>query len=158
MLALLNGVVRCPNLADRRWWLVLAGVFGFLGIDEITALHEAVQDRVHIWGQATLIPIVIAGGIAWVITLKRLGPQSPARTTADPRGRDLGGVPGHRPRAQRVWGWTIMPEELLEMAGSTMFGLAMLVAVRDVVGAKSPVEARAAQVAHRGTRASNAAR
>ena len=37
------------------------------------------------------------------------------------------------------FGWTIVPEELLEMAGSTMFGLSMLVALRDVIGA--PVRA-----------------
>ena len=47
-------------------------VFAFLGIDEMTALHEAVQDRVHVWGQATLIPIVIAGGVAWWMVLKSL--------------------------------------------------------------------------------------
>jgi len=44
------------------------------------------------------------------------------------------------------YGWTIVPEELLEMAGSTMFGLAMLVAARDVVGSRSPAEHRAARV------------
>ncbi len=158
-LALLNGVVRCPNLADRRWWLVLAGVFTFLGMDEITALHEAVQDRVHIWGQATLIPIVIAGGIAWLITLKRLGPQSvagrllilAAATWAVSQGIDL--------ELNERWGWTIIPEELLEMCGSTMFGLAMLVAVRDVVGVKSPVASRSSsQVAHNGHESLQAAR
>jgi hypothetical protein len=158
-LALLNGVVRCPNLADRRWWLVLAGVFAFLGIDEITALHEAVQDRVHIWGQTTLIPIVIAGGIAWLITLKRLGPQSvagrllilAAATWAVSQGIDL--------ELNERWGWTIVPEELLEMAGSTMFGLAMLVAVRDVVGVKSPVASRSSsQVTHSGHESLQAAR
>ncbi len=146
-LALLNGVVRSPNLADRRWWLVLAGVLAFLGIDEITALHEAVQDRVHVWGQATLIPIVIAGGVAWWITLQRLGPRSlggrllilAAFTWAISQGIDL--------ELNEAWGWTIVPEELLEMCGSTMFGLAMLVSVRDVVGARAPVTRRTAEVA-----------
>ena len=158
-LALLNGVVRCPNVADRRWWLVLAGVFAFLGIDEITALHEAVQDRVHVWGQATLIPIVIAGGIAWLITVKRLGPQSVAGRLlilavaiwAVSQGIDLELNESH--------GWTIVPEELLEMAGSTMFALAMLVAARDVVGVKSPVASRSpSQIAHSGHESLQAAR
>jgi hypothetical protein len=145
-LALLNGIVRCPSWTDRRWWLVLAGVFAFLGIDEMTALHEAVQDRVHVWGQATLIPIVIAGAVAWWITLKRLGPQSiagrllilAAVTWALSQGIDA--------VLNEDYGWTIVPEELLEMCGSAMFGLAMLVAVRDVIGARSPVAHRAAQV------------
>jgi len=145
-LALLNGVVRCENPADRLWWIVLAGVFGFLGIDEMTALHEAVQDRVHVWGQATLIPIVIAGGVAWWITVKRLGAGSlagrllilAAVTWAVSQGIDAA--------LNEHYGWTIVPEELLEMAGSTMFGLAMLVAARDVVGSRSPAEHRAARV------------
>ena len=140
--ALLNAVVRCPNPADRVWWLVLAGVFAFLGVDEMTALHEAVQDRVHIWGQATLIPIVIAGGIAWWITLRRLGMHSLAG-----RLMILGAViwalsQGIDAALNEHYGWTIVPEELLEMLGSTMFALAMLVAVKDVVPATAPVERR----------------
>ena len=156
-LALMNGVVRCPTLYERRWWLVLAGVFAFLGIDEITALHEAVQDRVHIWGQATLIPIVIAGGAAWFITLKRLGLHSvagrllilAAGVWALSQGIDL--------ELNESYGWTIVPEELLEMAGSAMFALAMLVAVRDVVGARSPVM-QPAQPARAGNESLQAAR
>jgi hypothetical protein len=38
------------------------------------------------------------------------------------------------------YGWTIVPEELLEMCGSTLFGLAMFVALRDAVGALPVVE------------------
>jgi hypothetical protein len=156
-LALMNGVVRCPTLYERRWWLVLAGVFAFLGVDEITALHEAVQDRVHIWGQATLIPIVIAGGAAWLITLKRLGPRSvaglllilAAGVWALSQGIDL--------ELNESYGWTIVPEELLEMAGSAMFGLSMLVAVRDVVGARSPIR-HPAQAARAGNESLQAAR
>lgn len=146
VLALLNGVVRCPNPADRIWWLVLAGVFAFLGIDEMTALHEAVQDRVHVWGQATLIPIVIAGGIAGLMTLKHLGMDSlPGRllifgavTWGLSQGIDL--------ELNETHGWTIVPEELLEMAGSAMFGLAMLVAVREALWATSPVANRSTQL------------
>jgi hypothetical protein len=143
-LALLNGVVRCPTLAERRWWLVLAAVFAFLGIDEITALHEAVQDRVHVWGQATLIPIVIAGGIAWVVTLRRLGVHSLA-------GRLLILAAGTWALSQGIdaalnehYGWTIVPEELLEMCGSALFGLSMLVSVREVAGERRPVAGRTA--------------
>jgi hypothetical protein len=145
-LALMNGVVRCPNLADRRWWLVLAGVFAFLGIDEMTALHEAVQDRVHVWGQATLIPIVIAGAVAWWITLKRLGPHSMAGRLLILAAAIWAMSQGIDAALNEDLGWTIVPEELLEICGSTMFGLAMLIAVRDVVGATSRVTHRTAPV------------
>ena len=43
-----------------------------------------------------------------------------------------------------------MPEELLEMAGSTLFGLAMLVAVRTLVGARSPVASARPRRSRRG--------
>jgi hypothetical protein len=145
-LALLNGVVRCPNLADRRWWLVLAGVFAFLGIDEITALHEAVQDRVHVWGQATLIPIVILGGIAWVVTLRRLGTRSVAGRLLMLAAATWALSQGIDAALNEHWGWTIVPEELLEMCGSTLFGLSMLVAARDVVDAPVPVAHESAQL------------
>ena len=62
-LALLNGLVRSKTLRGRRWWIVLALVFAFLGLDEIAALHEAVQDRVHVWGQAVLMPVVFVGSM-----------------------------------------------------------------------------------------------
>ena len=149
-MALLNGVVRCPNPADRRWWLVLAAVFAFLGIDEMTALHEAVQDRVHVWGQATLIPIVIAGGVAWLITLKRLGAQSLAGRLLILAAAVWVLSQGIDAVLNEDYGWTIVPEELLEMCGSAMFGLAMLVGVREVVGAKSTVVRQPSQVARSG--------
>ena len=37
-LALLNGLVRSQTSIGRRWWIVLALVFAFLGLDEIAAL------------------------------------------------------------------------------------------------------------------------
>lgn len=137
-MALMNGVVRSPNPSDRRWWLVLAAVFAFLGLDEIAALHEAVQDRVHLWGQATLAPVVFAGIAAWFIALKRLSASSPgaarlfvlgAAAWIASQGIDL--------VLNEHWGWTIIPEELGEMAGSALFGLALLVAVRELVAVRS---------------------
>jgi hypothetical protein len=144
-LALLNAVVRCPNPRDRVWWLVLAGVFAFLGIDEMTALHEAVQDRVHMWGQATLIPVVIAGGVAWWMVLRELGARSLPGRLLILAVVIWGMSQGIDAVLNEEFGWTIVPEELLEMAGSTMFGLSMLVALRDVIGARLPVADRAVE-------------
>jgi hypothetical protein len=137
-LALLNGLVRSESAADRRWWIVLAIVFGFLGLDEIAALHEAVQDRVHVWGQAVLAPVVAVGVYAWWVTLRRLLAEPPAGMLF------LLGA-GSWIFSQLIdaalnesWGWTIVPEELFEMLGSALFGLALLVALRRVV-ASEPV-------------------
>jgi hypothetical protein len=145
-LALLNGVVRCSDARDRRWWLILALVFAFLGIDEIAALHEAVQDRVHVWGQATLLPIVIAGVTAWWKVLLSLRPQRVAARLfllgaaawVVSQGIDL--------LFNEHFGWTIVPEELCEMLGSALFGLALLVAVRELVAVASPAARRARAV------------
>ena len=85
------------------------------GIDEMTALHEAVQDRVHVWGQADLIPIVIAGGIRVVDHAAAARPAPPAGTLLMLARRDLGVSQGSTRELNEEWGWTIVPEELLEM-------------------------------------------
>jgi hypothetical protein len=136
-LALLNGLVRSETAAGRRWWIVLAMVFAFLGLDEIAALHEAVQDRVHVWGQATLAPLVVAGVYAWWVTLKRLRAEQPVAAALFVLGAaawivsQLIDVKLNEP-----WGWSIIPEELGEMTGSALFGLALLLALRPLVAAE----------------------
>ena len=146
-LALLNGLVRSDTAAGRRWWIVLALVFAFLGLDEIAALHEAVQDRVHVWGQAVLAPVVFVGVYAWWATLRRLRSEPPAGTLFM-----LGA--GAWIMSQLIdaglnehWGWTIVPEELLEMAGSALFGLALLVALRQLLAAEPAAEREPARAA-----------
>jgi hypothetical protein len=152
-LALLNGLVRSGSASDRRWWIVLALVFVFLGIDEIAALHEAVQDRVHVWGQAVLAPIVAIGVYAWWVVLRRLWREPPAGMLF------LAGA-GAWVVSQLIdagfnehWGWTIVPEEVFEMAGSALFGLALLVALQQLVA-----PAMAAMAADRPASAAGGAR
>ena len=146
-LALLNGLVRSRSTSDRRWWIVLALVFAFLGIDEIAALHEAVQDRVHVWGQAVLAPIVVVGIYAWLVALRELWDEPPAGMLF------LAGA-GAWIASQLIdagfnehWGWTIVPEEVFEMAGSAMFGLALLVALRQLLAAEPATEREPARAA-----------
>jgi len=144
-LALLNGLVRSDSPTGRRWWFVLALVFAFLGLDEIAALHEAIQDRVNVWGQAFLAPVVLAGVYAWWVTLRQLRSEPPAGLLfllgagawALSQAIDVG--------FNEHWGWTVIPEELFEMAGSALFGLALLVALRRLV-AQEPAPERAAPV------------
>ncbi|MGH2978258.1 MAG: hypothetical protein ACRDLQ_01300, partial [Solirubrobacterales bacterium] len=132
-LALLNGLVRSETAAGRRWWIVLALVFAFLGIDEIAALHEAVQDRVNVWGQAVLMPVVLVGVYAWWVTLRQLRSEPPAGTLFLLGAAAWIVSQGIDAAFNEHWGWTIVPEELFEMAGSAMFGLALLVALRKLV-------------------------
>jgi hypothetical protein len=133
-LALLNGLVRAETPSGRRWWIVLALVFAFLGIDEIAALHEAVQDRVHVWGQAVLMPVVVVGVYAWWKALVTLWTEPPAGHLFLLGAAAWVVSQGIDAAFNEHWGWTIVPEELFEMAGSALFALALLVAVRKLVG------------------------
>lgn len=142
-LALLNGVVRCADPRDRRWWLILALVFAFLGIDEIAALHEAVQDRVHLWGQATLLPIVVAGVVAWWKVLQSLRPQREAALLFVLGAAAWVASQGIDLKLNEHVGLSIVPEELFEMLGSALFGLALLVAVKELVAVAAPASRRA---------------
>jgi hypothetical protein len=151
-LALLNGLVRSDTAAGRRWWIVLALVFAFLGLDEIAALHEAVQDRVNVWGQAVLAPVVFVGVYAWWVTLRQLRSEEPAGTLFLLGAAAWIVSQGIDAAFNEHWGWTIVPEELLEMMGSALFGLALLVALRALVAthtapAVQPVRAPAPHVA-----------
>jgi hypothetical protein len=132
-LALLNGLVRSDTAIGRRWWIVLALVFAFLGLDEIAALHEAVQDRVNVWGQAFLAPVVFVGVYAWWVTLRQLRSEEPAGTLFLLGAAAWIVSQGIDAAFNEHWGWTIVPEELVEMLGSALFGLALLVALRALV-------------------------
>jgi hypothetical protein len=146
-LALLNGLVRSESAAGRRWWIVLALVFAFLGIAEIAALHEAVQDRVNVWGQAVLAPVVFVGVYAWWMVLKQLRSEPPAGILFGLGAAAWIVSQGIDAAFNEHWGWTVVPEELVEMVGSALFGLALLVALRRLLAtpdATAPEPARAA--------------
>jgi hypothetical protein len=144
-LALLNGLVRSDTRAGRRWWIVLALVLAFLGLDEIAALHEAIQDRVHVWGQAVLAPVVLVGVYAWWATLKQLWSEPPAGMLFVLGAGAWIVSQLIDARLNEEWGWTVIPEELLEMAGSALFGLALLVALRHVLGTQTAPAAEPAR-------------
>ena len=144
-LALLNGLVRSETASGRRWWIVLALVFAFLGLDEIAALHEAVQDRVHVWGQAVLMPVVIVGVYAWWKALVTMWAEPPAGQLFLLGAGAWILSQGIDAALNEHWGWTIVPEELFEMAGSALFALALLVALRRLVGPQAHEATEAAQ-------------
>jgi hypothetical protein len=144
-LALLNGLVRSDTRAGRRWWIVLALVFAFLGLDEIAALHEAVQDRVHVWGQAVLAPVVFVGVYAWWATLKQLWSEPPSGMLFVLGAGAWIVSQMIDAKLNEEWGWTVIPEELFEMAGSALFGLALLVALRHVLGTQTAPAAEPAR-------------
>jgi hypothetical protein len=120
---------------DRsRWWLALGCVLLFLGTDEILAIHEEFQGRTGHWGQLSLMPVVMVGAAAWAAVLRRLWPNRlPALLFAAGAGAWI--------TSQAIdlllnepFRWTVVPEEMLEVSGSTLFCLGLLVALRPLVG------------------------
>jgi len=138
--ALLLGAGACALLLattdarhrPRPTWAVLGAVLLFLGVDEITALHEALQDRTGIKGQVILAPVVLIGGIAGGLAVRRLWGHPWAGPVF--LGGGLVWVVAQaidllqRPPDRLMW--TVVPEEVLEMTGSAFFLLALLAAVR----------------------------
>lgn len=132
-LALLLSRVRIDDSFGRRWWTAIGLVLIFLGLDEITAIHEAIQEETGIHpGQIVLLPLVAVAFAAWLVTLRRLSRSSLAWRLW------LGGalawvvaqaIDLTQPSNQFVA--SVVPEELLEMAGSAMFLFALLLFARD---------------------------
>ena len=126
-LALLQGAA---DTAGWRWWAALSALFAFMAFAEVATVHE----RISTWaggesGQIYLAPIIIAGAVAWIVTLRRIWRHELARllyiagaatwsmaTVTDVIFENLGVE------------WWIVPEDTLELAGSALFLFALLVA------------------------------
>jgi hypothetical protein len=143
LMAVLNGLVRQESLRARRGWLALAFVFVYLGLDEMTALHEELQHITGIWGQAFLLPVVVVGVAAWSIAIQELRSNevavllwvAGAAAWVVSQGIDLA--------LNDPMPWTIIPEELGEMTGSLLFAFSLLVALRPLVADRLPAAQRA---------------
>src|SRR5262245_16865914 len=72
VMAMCNAGFREATWWGRRWWVALALVFVYLGLDEMAALHEELQHLTGIWGQSFLLPVVVVGVAAWYVTLNEL--------------------------------------------------------------------------------------
>lgn len=115
--------------------VALAVLFTFMAIDELAGIHEFLDSLSSIPWQGIYLPIVAAGGFAAISLTPRAGPLpillfklgiaawfiSQLLDVIENRG--FGG--------ELVYPILVLPEETLEMAGSSLFGLALLVAIRN---------------------------
>jgi hypothetical protein len=138
LMAVCNGLFRYETRHARRWWLALAFVFLYLGLDEMTALHEEAQHVTGIWGQTFLAPVVLVGVAAWYMAIKEMN-ASPLAVTlwiagaaawVCSQGIDL--------VLNDPMPWTTVPEELGEMTGSLLFAFSLLLALRPLAAASFP--------------------
>ena len=106
--------------------------FAVLGADEVAAVHERLQFRTGIWGQAFMLPLAAIAGVAMLHVVRRLGHRRTGLLLAC--GVAAWGIAQfvdllHKPDGS-ILDYLIVPEEMGEMAGSTLLALGVLAAVR----------------------------
>lgn len=116
----------------RGWWRALAVVLAFLAVDEYMAIHEQVKGAIDVSpDQIVLAPIVVAAGVTWLVALMRFASLRPVVVLW------VGGalawvlsqaIDATQPADRLVW--SVVPEEALEMIGSTLFLFALLLVLR----------------------------
>jgi hypothetical protein len=118
---------------EKGPWLALALLFAFMAVDELAAIHERVDEWLGIPWLIPYAPLIFAAGIFWFAALIELWPAVSERSLW------LGGALAWLAAQglEAIWiaigsdtGPTSelsVPEELLEMAGSSMLLLALYV-------------------------------
>jgi hypothetical protein len=143
--------VRCASLDAGRgepsWqWAILAGAFAFGAIDEMLTFHERIEESVGVEFEVLYSPLLLVAIVAWFVALRSFG-DSPAGLLW------IGGVVAWAvAQSIEALTWGVHPfgavtssgvtvandiEELLEMAGWTLFIWAMLVLGRERTAARS---------------------
>jgi hypothetical protein len=106
-----------------------------MAVDEVVAIHEALEEVVHLAWWKFYAPLAVVGAVCALLVLRRVWDHRLAAATL------VGGgacwLAAQLIETQQYHGaelvhrWTILPEELLEMIGSLLFVLAMLLVLRD---------------------------
>jgi len=130
-LAALGARLAPPDRHHRGWWWVLAGLFAFLGFDEVAAVHERLQFWTGAFGQLSLLPILAVGALAGLITVSRLRWHrlGQALLLAGAGAWLATQLIDAMQSSGRLDGLSV-PEEMLEMSGSACFCLAFLTALQ----------------------------
>jgi hypothetical protein len=114
--------------------VVLGALFTFMSLDELLTIHERLEEVVHLAWWKFYAPLALVGAVAGVLVLRRIWSQPLVRAALAAGGGcwlvaqliETQQYDG----AELVHRWTILPEEVLEMTGSLLFGLAMLLVVQ----------------------------
>lgn len=145
-LALLNGLARPPRQGIPL--LLFAPLTLFMAADEAFGFHERVEELTSIDWQLLYLPLVTVCGFAWAWILTRTL-RRPAERLLWLAGAGAWAVSQLLERLQWDHGdvlvhpWMIVPEEALEMAGSSAWLLALLLLARAPLATDAPT-ARAA--------------
>ena len=122
-------------------WTVFGYFLVFMAFDEALAIHERFTEFNIDW-QRPYAPVIIAGGIAWLLVLRAV--QRPRERVLLVAGAASWAVAQFLEymqweRSRRVDGYSILAgiEETLEVTGSLLFGLALLSAWRATTRVRS---------------------
>jgi hypothetical protein len=58
--------------AERAAWIGVAVLFTFMAFDELLTIHERLEDTLGVDWQLLYIPLIAAGGLAWLSLLTRM--------------------------------------------------------------------------------------
>jgi hypothetical protein len=133
-LAFLVARAALKDAGSRHWWLLMALLFAWMSLDEVGALHEKLQDATGVKWQAIYAPLFVIGAVAGLKVVAALWRYRPAALVFLG-----GGACWFVSQAIEAWQWkhgyllhpmSIIPEETLEMSGSALFSLAIVLAIR----------------------------
>jgi hypothetical protein len=123
-----------PEFAFR--WRAIGILFVFMGVDETLAIHESFASLAGVFWQILYIPVALLAAVIWLMTFQRLRRGSRERLLyiCAPLAWLTSQVLETAQAGPSDQGYGVMAtgEELLEMIGSTLFLLALLIALRRV--------------------------
>lgn len=124
-----------PDRGPLAWALRgLGALFAFMAVDEVVQVHERLEALAGVPWTLLYLPVALAAGVLGLVALRGLWFSRAARACfiAGAGAWLLAQMLESYSIADErlVHRWAVLPEELLEMAGSTLFGLALLVFIR----------------------------
>lgn len=120
--------------------LLMASMLAFMALDEVATIHEHLEARTGIDWQTLYLPVALVAGVAWVLVLRELLVErrvaaywavAAAAWCLSQLLEFFQYDAADNP--VRIIGEMVFMEEVLEMVGSSLFGLSMLCAIDIVV-------------------------
>src|SRR3954451_13426655 len=126
-------IARDDAMPGPRWpWRGLAALFAFMGVDEITSIHERIARLTGLRWEIPYIPIMLGAAVLGVAVLLRLYRERPALAIGfalaggrGPARRCSRSSSGRTARKVAAYNVLMVIEEIGEMTGSAIFALAL---------------------------------
>lgn len=132
-----GGAVALHAALRRRRWLLLGWFLLYMGADDLLTIHEHLQTLTGVQWQVIYLPLFALGGAVGLLALldlRRLAPRSAALMVTGGAAWALAQLCEQLEYSDGLmvdgYGALATIEESLEMAGSSLFVLAFLVALR----------------------------